>query len=778
MKKPDVLAFLASRYPLIPLRGKVPIPKGWTSTALGQFPITELEKVNYGVVLSSRDLVVDVDPRNFAPGDKPLARLVSDCGGAAAFKTFTVRTGGGGLHLYFRVPHDVTVVNGLDTYRGVEFKGAGRQVVGPGSVHPDSGKEYIVAVTGDIAPIPPKLLALIATKTIREEHKNEKGKIEEKFNDSEAAQARYISYLENVAPLSIEGQGGDNTAFKVAAAGRDIGLSAHITETLLDAHWNPRCSPPWEADALADKVRHAYRYGKRDVGSADASRDFSPMRSEAAGPGAPGRAAGAAARSSAGGSAATGAAADGAVAGAESGGKASGAVEADITWELDKDGKVKRTFHNLMNYLKLPNGGLYRVFGYNEFTGQVEFLNPAPWHHGKLPAGGTGGSGGMIQDHDIALLKGYLVARFGFEMNTGPLVEAVTNIAHAPGVKFHPVREYLDSLKGKWDGVARVDKWLSTYVGAPDSAYTRAVGRKVLCAAIRRIYKPGTKFDHILVLEGPQNAGKSQLVKALAGKWSADFSIDPSNKDTVDAMQGKWIVEMAEMSVLNRAEMAALKAFITRDTDRVRQAYGRLTREFPRQCIFIGTINPEADGAYLTDATGNRRFWPVETGERIDFAGVRRDRNQLFAEALELAEKENIFMDDLGLENEAKLVVAGRHAEDPWTERIDAWLHDPVPGLGSGSGREFVTAREIYIDALGGIDKQITRRDAVRIANVMRAAGWVAHVKWRDGRPVRGYVVAGAAAKKAVAPKSPAPAAAEPKSPAPAAAADALDGLI
>lgn len=774
MKIPSLLS---DTFALIPLRGKSPVPQGWPSTAKNQYTTAELEKGNYGVIVGDAHLVVDVDPRNFAPGDKPLARLVAATGGAAAWKTFTVRTGGGGLHLYFALPaaaHGTAAVNQLKEYMGVEFKtGTGRQVVGPGSIHPDTGKEYVVAVDTAIAPIPPALLSLIASthKDVKnnrgEKSQNEKGKNENgeepRYDDHEAAQGRYISYLENCAPLAVEGQNGDNTAYKVAAAGRDLGLSAEICLALMDAHWSARCSPPWEIDELAVRVRHAYKYGKREVGNASPARDFTALGG-GAGAGGPSRPA-AAAVDRTDGRGGTGSAASGGALGGHDAGDGIGGDAASLTWELDRDGKVKKTFHNLMNYMKMPrtDGGLWKVFGFNDFTGQVEFLNPAPWHRGKLPHGGTGGSGGMIQDHDLKLLKGYLVSKFGLEMPIGAIEEAVTNVAHMAGCRFHPVREYLDSLKGTWDGKPRIDTWLIDYAGVKDTPYTRAVARKTLCAAVKRIYHPGCKFDHILVLEGAQAAGKSQLVEALAGRWSADFSIDPSNKDTVDAMQGKWIVEMAEMSVLNRAEMAALKAFITRRIDRVRQAYGRLTREFPRQSIFIGSINPEGDGSYLTDSTGNRRFWPVEAADRIDFAGIRRDRNQLFAEAIVKAENEVIYMENEDLAAEARAEVSERHAEDPWTERIAAWLREAT-GV-NGAQKSFVTAREIFVDALGGVDKNFARRDMVRIANVMRAQGWTAGVHREGEVVVRGYLAPGREKRgKKAATVAPAP--------------DSLDGLL
>jgi hypothetical protein len=132
--------------------------------------------------------------------------------------------------------------------------------------------------------------------------------------------------------------------------------------------------------------------------------------------------------------------------------------------------------------------------------------------------------------------------------------------------------------------------------------------------------------------------------------------------------------------------------------------------------------------------------------------------------------KEKLFMDNVDLEREAAVEAGKRHAEDPWTERIAAWLADPIPGLGSGAGREFVTAREVFIDAMGGIDKQLARRDVIQIANVMRALGWKTGLKWIEGRPVRGY-----SRPKSAKPQP----AAEPPSPSSVPASDPLlDGLL
>jgi hypothetical protein len=200
--------------------------------------------------------------------------------------------------------------------------------------------------------------------------------------------------------------------------------------------------------------------------------------------------------------------------------------------------------------------------------------------------------------------------------------------------EFHPVRDWLDSLR--WDNTPRIDQWLSTYLGAELSEYTTAVGRITLVAAVRRVRQPGCKFDCVLVLEGRQGAGKSSAVRALAGRpeWFSD-SFPPFDDDRkqVEALLGKWVVEYPELAGLRRSDRERVKAFLSRQSDRARLAYGRLPIEIQRQSIFIGTVNPGE--SYLTDLTGNRRFWPVEI-TNIDLDTFQRDIPQLWAEAAAL----------------------------------------------------------------------------------------------------------------------------------------------
>jgi predicted P-loop ATPase len=204
--------------------------------------------------------------------------------------------------------------------------------------------------------------------------------------------------------------------------------------------------------------------------------------------------------------------------------------------------------------------------------------------------------------------------------------------------RVHPVRRYLDGLK--WDGKARLDRWLSDFVGVEDSEhlreYHRAVGSQFLIAAVRRVRQPGVKFDTMLVLEGVQGSGKSSVGRALVPdeQWFTDslpIGVDP--KITIERTAAKWIVELAELTGISRAEVETIKAFITRQTDEAREAFQRKVTRAPRQFVLLGTTN---DDRYLIDGTGNRRFLPVRVlGEAgsIDLAGIRAAREQLWAEA-------------------------------------------------------------------------------------------------------------------------------------------------
>jgi len=664
--------------------GKVPRQRDWRETAPGRYPVEDLARGNYGVVLKAGDLIIDVDPRNFKEGDRPLIRLAEKVG---AINSFSVRTGGGGLHIYLRKSPDAKIRSLLKEYPGVEFKSAGQQVVGPGSMH-ISGKEYAVASgnPNNVAESPTALLALIERALVFDDVGTK-----DYVNDA-ATQGRYRDYLQHQAPTS--------GSYVVACHGRDLGLPPASTLELMIEVWNPRRASLRSPEELRVRVEHAYKYAKGAVGAKHPAAVFDAVQEEKK-PEAPPSA-------------------------------------KDLPWNTSPQGKLLKTFNNLLNLMKASEYGLAGIFGYNEFIGRYEFTRPAPWHRGRMPRLRS------IGDDDLKLMRGFLSTRCGYDTTVKDIEEAITNVAH--GARFHPVRDYLDALK--WDGKRRLDTWLHDFLGVKDDIYTRACAAKTLTAAVWRIYEPGVKFDHVLILEGRQDLGKSTAVEILARPWHCDSPIDPHARDTVDLLQGRWIVEMAEMEVTRRVEEEALKAFITRKVDMARLAFGRMTREFPRQSIFIATKNPRNDGTYLKDEE-NRRWWPVrcepEHGplKQIDFDGLTEARDQLFAEAVVrmrgMKHPKELSMHTAELKSAARGEAALRHAQHEWLDAVAGW----IARLDSTAEtrREFLTTREIFVDGLGGIDRALDRRSALNIATVMRSLSWRPALKWNaaEHRPVRGY---------------------------------------
>ena len=213
-------------------------------------------------------------------------------------------------------------------------------------------------------------------------------------------------------------------------------------------------------------------------------------------------------------------------------------------------------------------------------------------------------------EHAILVLRTTIVSRFKFDPGPEKIKAAVYRLCL--GHAFNPVLDYLDSLK--WDGKPRLDTWLSAYLGAANGKLNRAIGRKTLIAAVRRARSPGTKFDQIMVWEGPQGSGKSSALKILAGDFFSDAEIiGLGGKEVMELCGGVWLFEISELEGLGKRDVAHVKAFASRTHDKARPAYGYAAVERGRTCIFIGTTN---SSDYLADDTGKRRFWPVAIGTK------------------------------------------------------------------------------------------------------------------------------------------------------------------
>jgi predicted P-loop ATPase len=280
-----------------------------------------------------------------------------------------------------------------------------------------------------------------------------------------------------------------------------------------------------------------------------------------------------------------------------------------VDFQVGKSGRIlANSFFNLRLALKKLNITL----GYDAFA-RTEIFNGAP-----------------PDDVTIDRLWVAIDDTFHFRPSKSTLRSIITDSAYR--ATRHPVCEYLATRK--WDGTPRIDSWLSTYGGATPCPYVDAVGALVLIALVRRVRRPGVKFDELLVLESGQGKDKSSALRALCPceEWfSDDLPLGVDSKQVIERTRGKWILEASEMHGHRGKETEQLKAFLSRQTDGpVRLAYGRESTTVPRQFVIIGTTNTY--GSYLKDSTGSRRIWPVRV-DQFDIAALERDREDLWAEA-------------------------------------------------------------------------------------------------------------------------------------------------
>lgn len=306
-------------------------------------------------------------------------------------------------------------------------------------------------------------------------------------------------------------------------------------------------------------------------------------------------------------------------------GGASGDVGEEDYWRArlrraEKSGAVLPALDNVFSIL-LNDPAWGGVLGFEQFSGRVMKLKPPPFDEGGVE--------GEWTDRDDSRCVLWLGQRYGFSPKPDITMEAAFLVAERH--PYHVVRDYLESVRTRWDRKRRLHTWLVDYLYVEDTEYARLVGFKWLLGAIGRVMRPGCKMDNILILEGKQDAGKSKTFATLFGQqWFTDAHITIGDKDTYVVMQGKWVIELAELDALNKADSSLAKKFFTTAVDTFRPPYGRRAIDVPRQWVACGTVNFDA---YLKDESGNRRYWPVKAADVLDLLGLARDRDQLWAEA-------------------------------------------------------------------------------------------------------------------------------------------------
>lgn len=391
--------------------------------------------------------------------------------------------------------------------------------------------------------------------------------------------------------------------------------------------------------------------------------------------------------------------------------------------QTDTNAEPRPNLYNVMLAMR-DDPRICDLFAYDEMLRATILQKPVP---GTVldPAAAEAFRPRPIEDPDVSLLQELLQAS-GLEKIGKEVVHQAVDLRGRER-SFHPVRDYLNGLR--WDKTPRVDTWLTTYLGAINNEYHRGIGRMFLVMMVARILQPGCKADYMPVFEGPQGAKKSTACAVLAGPWFSDSlpDIRSAGKDVAQHLNGKWLIEVAEMSALDKADAAALKAFITRTTERYRPSYGRKEVIEERQCAFVGTTNK---AAYLRDETGGRRFWPVRAG-KIDIAALERDRDQLFAEAVHLYRTGTQWWPDADFER--KHIVPqqeARYEADAWEQAISKWLSER-----DAADKEPVTILRVARAALYIDTPKIGTAEQRRVAAALERLGWLRGDKQNFGVP-------------------------------------------
>ena len=308
-------------------------------------------------------------------------------------------------------------------------------------------------------------------------------------------------------------------------------------------------------------------------------------------------------------------------------------------------------------------------FYFDEFADRVYITGSMPWDTRQQSGKRVWGDG------DDAALRNYLSDAYGIS-GKEKIADSLTEIIQKK--KYHPLREFLSTLV--WDGKPRVDTLLTDYLGALDNAYTRAAIRKCLVAAVARVFRPGIKFDNMIILAGRQGLGKSTFWNKLGLDWYSDSLSTFEGKEASELLQGYWIIEVGELAGLNKAEMNTIKGFLSKQEDVYRAPFARRTMPHPRNCILVGTTN---DTEFLRDKTGNRRFWPIDLGKQIPVKNVWRDLAgevpQIWAEAVEYFKKAEPLYIDQQLEQMAVEAQEEHRESDPREGVILNFLDTLVP---------------------------------------------------------------------------------------------------
>lgn len=366
----------------------------------------------------------------------------------------------------------------------------------------------------------------------------------------------------------------------------------------------------------------------------------------------------------------------------------------------------------------------------------------------------------MITDFDKSIITNRMSNIFKQSISAQKITDAINEIAF--NNKENIVKKYLESLT--WDGTSRVDTFFTDFLGAKDSPLYREYARMFLGNAVRRIYEPGCKFDNMIIFAGPQGIGKSTICQKLAvrAEWYCD-NLPLGEKDAYDKIRSSWIVNMDEITSLNKKDSATAKNFLTGTFDKHRKAYGTYENTYKRHCVFIGTTNEDK---FLKDSTSltERRFWVVQcSGTRSDgIEAIKRLTpeyvDSLWAEALVLYKSgkinsyisDNVWKDFVSEQKQYKLDSTSElflFLEDVLDRKYvdfvdDSSLSDQFRAHGAYAGNMVVQNR-FSVNAINNLLRQqkiYFSRGYLKMYAELHSEEWEYGVFKQNGKSVRGII--------------------------------------
>jgi predicted P-loop ATPase len=657
--------------------GKHPVDNAWQKRATDNLDAVRdafrSHRGNIGIYLRNRFVLIDAD------GDLGLETIAN----LDLPETMRAVSGSGnGAHLIYRLaPHQdaALITDRQKVLPGVDVKLRG-QFVAPPSLH-ISGNRYQWIKLMEPALLPDRIYAMIRTPDAP------KALVRATSSSNSSVTIRRMSNWIAKADAATSGERGHGATMRVASKICAQGLSEAEEWDLL-CEYNQRCSPPWNEREL----RHKHSEG-RTKGKGTPLEDRPLLRSVPAGAA-----------------------------------EIPEIVEDDtwhkkLTWKYTKHGQqIDRVADNIVVILEHDPQWIGKI-RLDTFAQKIS-VSDAPWFDHQAPAT----LHQHWEDNDTTRLQGWLVREYSLDFSIADIDRSVAITAERHS--HSSAKDWMETLV--WDQTCRLNTWAIKYLGVPDTAYARMTPRLWLISAVARTYEPGCKADHVLILEGSQGLGKSSALRVLAGsKWFNDTAFDIGNKDAYMSIQGKLIVEMAELDSLKRSDADRAKAFFTSPVDHYRAPYARRVVSVDRQCVFAGTTN---NHDMLKDETGNRRYWPVRCND-IDIAGLKSVRDQLWAEAIDAYKNGAPWYPETASDRAlCEVVQEEHHVHNEWETIITEWAEI--------NNIKRATAAEVAERALKMAPKDLQTAQQLQIAKCLKRCGWTSkrdttHRYWvvNDGTP-------------------------------------------